>query len=186
VEAAQQAVALSDSMHWVRGMLSLVYLWQKHHEEALAEAERTLALNSHDALSQAYWGNVLNFAGRAAESLARMEQVTCSTAFGMGSPFCFSVLGDAYYLTGRYEEAIAAYKQVLSYKPSVADRLGAHLSSAASYSELGRAEEAKVEIAEVLKINPQFSLEVLKERSPIKDRTILEGIIAALRKAGLK
>jgi tetratricopeptide (TPR) repeat protein len=67
-------------------------------------------------------------------------------------------------LTGRYEEAIAAYKQVLSHKPSVGDKLGAHLSLAASYSELGRAEEARGEIAEVLHINPQFSLAGVAQR----------------------
>jgi hypothetical protein len=68
-------------------------------------------------------GNVLNFAGRPEEALERMEQVSCSTAFVTGPDFCFGVLGDAYYLTRRYEEAIAAYKQVLSHKPSVVFRL---------------------------------------------------------------
>jgi TolB-like protein/Tfp pilus assembly protein PilF len=186
VEAAQQAVALSDSTYWAHGTLSVAYLWQKHHEAALAEAERALALNSQDALSQTYWANVLNLAGRAEESLARMEQVTCSTAFGTGPPFCFLVLGDAYSLTGRHEEAIAAYKQVLSNKPGVADRLAAHLNLAALYSELGQEAEARKEAAEVLRLNPQFSLEVHKERVPIKDPAVLDRHIAALRKAGLK
>src|SRR4029079_76520 len=104
VEAAQQAVALSDSTYWAHGTWSVAYLWQKHYKEALAEAERALALNSQDALSQTYWANVLNLAGRAEESLARMEQVTCSTALGTGPPFCFLVLGDTYSLTGRHEE----------------------------------------------------------------------------------
>jgi adenylate cyclase len=115
-----------------------------------------------------------------------MEQVSCATAFGTGPPYCFSVLGEAYYLTGRYEEALAAYRQVLSHKPSGVDRLGAHLSLAASYSELGRAEEARVEIAEVLKINPQFSLAGVAQRAPYRDAADLERFLAALRKAGLK
>jgi len=38
----------------------------------------------------------------------------------------------------------------------------------------------------VLRINPQFSLEVDKERTPIKDPAMLERHMAALRKAGLK
>jgi tetratricopeptide (TPR) repeat protein len=186
VEAAQQAVALSDSTYWAHGTLSVAYLWQKHHEAALAEAERALALNSQDALSQTYRANVLNLTGRAEESLARMEQVTCSTAYGTGPPFCFSVLGVAYYLTGRYEEAIVAYKQVLSHKPGVADRLGAHLGLAAVYSELGKEAEARAEATEFLRLNPNFSLEVHKQRAPIKDPAVLEWHIAALCKAGLK
>jgi hypothetical protein len=57
---------------------------------------------------------------------------------------------------------------------------------AAVYSELGRETEAQAEAAEVLRINPKFSLAVHKERIPIKDPAMLERQIAALRKAGLK
>jgi len=38
----------------------------------------------------------------------------------------------------------------------------------------------------VLRLNPQFSLEVHKQRTPIKDLVMLERHLAALRKAGLK
>jgi adenylate cyclase len=54
------------------------------------------------------------------------------------------------------------------------------------YSELGKEMEARAEAAEVLRINPKFSLEVHKQRVPIKDPVVLERHIAALRKAGLK
>ena len=66
------------------------------------------------------------------------------------------------------------------------DILGAHLTLAAVYSELGKESEARAEAAEVLRINPNFSLEVHKQRVPIKDLAMLERHIAALRKAGLK
>ena len=86
-------------------------------------------------------------------------------------------------MAGRPEEAIAPLKQYLSHYPNI---LGAHLTLAAVYSELGREAEARAEAAEVLRINPQFSLEVYKERVPIKDPVALERHVAALRKAGLK
>ena len=92
-------------------------------------------------------------------------------------------VGTAYYLAGRPEEAIAPLKQFLSRYPN---RLDIHLMLAAVYSELGQAAEARAEAAEVLRINPKFSLEVHKERAPIKDPAVLERHLAALRKAGLK
>ncbi|MGH9426081.1 MAG: adenylate/guanylate cyclase domain-containing protein, partial [Terriglobia bacterium] len=64
--------------------------------------------------------------------------------------------------------------------------LGAHLTLAAVYGELGKEAEARAEAAEVLWLNPNFSLEVHKQRAPIKDPAMLERHIAALRKAGLK
>ena len=51
---------------------------------------------------------------------------------------------------------------------------------------LGKEAEARAEAVEVLRLNPKFSLEVHKERAPIKDPAMLERHIAALRKAGLK
>ena len=64
--------------------------------------------------------------------------------------------------------------------------LNHHLPLAAVYSELGQEAEARAEAAEVLRLNPQFSLEVHKQRTPIKDPAVLERHLAALRKAGLK
>jgi adenylate cyclase len=62
----------------------------------------------------------------------------------------------------------------------------AHAGLAFVYSELGREEEAKAEGAEVLRIDPNFSVERWKQRSFIKDPAVIERRAAALRKAGLK
>jgi tetratricopeptide (TPR) repeat protein len=86
-------------------------------------------------------------------------------------------------LAGRTEEAIAPLKDFRARFPN---RLAVHLTLAAVYSELGQEAEARAEAAEVLRINPQFSLEVHKQRTPIKDPVVLERHLAALRKAGLK
>jgi tetratricopeptide (TPR) repeat protein len=92
-------------------------------------------------------------------------------------------VGAAYYLAGKPEEAIASLKQFLARYPNI---LGAHLTLAAVYSELSREAEARAEAAKVLRINPKFSLEIHKQREPIKDPAMLERHIAALHKAGLK
>jgi predicted Zn-dependent protease len=94
-----------------------------------------------------------------------------------------SSYGHTYYLTGRPEEAIAALKRSLIGTPVDLD---AHLLLAAVYSELGRDAEAQAEAAEVLRINPSWSLEVWKQRVPYKDPAMLERVFAALRKAELK
>ena len=92
-------------------------------------------------------------------------------------------LGHTYYLAGRTEEAIAALKKSLNGSPADLD---AHLLLAAVYSELGRDAEARAEAAAVLRINPNWSLEVWKQRVPYKDPAMLERVITALRKARIK
>ena len=74
-------------------------------------------------------------------------------------------------------------KQYLTRYPNI---LKAHLTLTAVYSEVGRDAAARAEAAEVLRLNPQFSLEVHKQREPIKDPALLERQLAALRKAGLQ
>jgi len=92
-------------------------------------------------------------------------------------------LGAGYHATGRSEEAITACKKALALNP---DSWPAHLIPAITYIELGREEEARAEAAEVLRLNPNFSVDVWKQRTPVKDPAVLEQWIAALRKAGLK
>ena len=73
------------------------------------------------------------------------------------------------------------YKKAIKRAP---DFLTAHLQLAATYIHLGREEEARAEAAEVLRINPKFSLERYAKRSPL-NKAELEQEIDALRKAGL-
>jgi adenylate cyclase len=47
-------------------------------------------------------------------------------------------------------------------------------------------DDARAEAAEVLRLNPQFSLEAFGDRLPYKDPAETERVLAALRKAGLK
>jgi predicted Zn-dependent protease len=91
------------------------------------------------------------------------------------------VIADA--VAGRYKEARAPLERSISRYPN---KLANHLMLAVVYSELGQAAEARAEAAEVLRLNPHFSLAVHKQRMPIKDPAALERHLAALRKAGLK
>src|ERR1051325_7283014 len=80
-----------------------------------------------------------------------------------------------HYMEGRPEKAIAPLGQFLSHYPN---NLFPHLTLAAVYNELGKEAEARAEAAEVLRLNPNFSLEVHKEREPMQDLATLERDIA--------
>jgi len=54
------------------------------------------------------------------------------------------------------------------------------------YSLMGREKEAQEEAAEVLRIDPKFSLEHHAKASLFKNQADLDRHIGALRKAGLK
>jgi Tfp pilus assembly protein PilF len=100
--------------------------------------------------------------GRPEEALQMVEEALRRTPVIVDEHL--ANVGAAYLLAGKPAEAIAPLKQYISRYPNI---LGAHLVLASAY-------------------NPKFSLDVYKERMPIKDAAVLERGIAALRKAGLK
>jgi hypothetical protein len=51
---------------------------------------------------------------------------------------------------------------------------------------MGREKEARAEAAEVLRINPKFSLDNYAKMLPIKDQSAIDESVNTLRKAGLK
>jgi tetratricopeptide (TPR) repeat protein len=179
--AAQRVLALNDAYPLGHVVLGFVYLWQKHYEQALAAMERAIALDPNLADSYASLAEALSRVGRSEEAVGMAEQALRRKPDVPDEHL--NSIGTAYDLVGQLEEAIAPLKQYLTRYPNF---LGAHLTLAAVYSELGREAEAHAEAAEVLRLNPKFSLAVHKERVPIKDPATLERHIAALRKAGLK
>jgi adenylate cyclase len=181
VAAIQRALALNDAWHLNHIVLGWISLYQQQYEQAVAEMERAVALAPTEAFSYAALAEVLSCAGRTEDALEAAAQ-----APHQKSLIPYGHLGSisiAYTVAGHYEEARAPLQRYLSHYPN---HLPFHLMLAVVYSELGQAAEARTEAAEVLRLNPQFSLEVHKQRLPIKDPAILERHLAALRKAGLK
>ena len=61
----------------------------------------------------------------------------------------------------------------------------AHMLLATTYSLAGRQEEARIEAAEVLRLNPKYSLARTGKLMAFKNQADKELVINALRKAGL-
>ena len=56
---------------------------------------------------------------------------------------------------------------------------------AASYGHLGRLDEARAEWREVLRVNPDYSLEYRRKVLPYKNPADFERVVDGLRKAGV-
>ena len=95
--------------------------------------------------------------------------------------FYLVLIGSAYLHMGRYQEAVDSLKGAVPGDPWT------HVGLARAYIRLGREQDARAEAAEVLRVAPKFSLEVVKKRMPgdwdaPPDRQVLDD----LRQAGLK
>jgi adenylate cyclase len=181
IELAQKAIGLDDAYAAPHGLLSFLYSIKREHEKALAEGERAVALDPNGADVYAWYGMSLIFAGRPEEAITLFQKAIRLNPFGPS--WYFFNLGNALRMTGRFEEAVSAFKKALQRSP---DNLLAHVLLAATYSMMGREKEARAEAAEVLRINPKFSLDYFAKTLPYKNQKVINNLIDALRKAGLK
>ncbi len=178
---AHKAIALDDSLPQSHQLLASVYQSKKQYDQATVEAERFVALDPNNADGYMFLGNMLVWTERPEEGLGLMEK---AMRLNPRYPVWYlERLGAAYRVVGRCEEAIMQMKKVVTLNPN---NPPAHFVLVICYVELGRQAEAEAEAAEVLRINPNFSLEVFKQNIPIKDQALLERTITAARKAGLK
>jgi adenylate cyclase len=181
IELARKAIALDDAYGHPHGLLSFLYSIKGEYEKALAEGERAVALDPNGADVYAWYAISLTFAGRPEEAIPLFQKAIRLNPFGPA--WYFFNLGNALLFTERSEEAVSAYKKALQRSP---DNLLAHVLLAATYSMMGREKEARAEAAEVLRINPKFSLDYFEKTLRFKDQRLTNNFIDALRKAGLK
>ncbi len=179
-EMAQAAITLNAALPHAHTTLGYACLWQDRHEQAVAEARRAIALEPNNAHAHVALGHFLTHAGRPEETVALVKR---AMRLNPRYPVAYLLtLGNGYFFTGRYEEALAAYRAYAARNPDFA---AAHVGLAMSYSMLGRDDEARAEAAELMRLEPGASLEAVKVIFPFKDPAMLELMLAALRKAGL-
>ncbi len=177
-ELAQKAISLDDSLADAHELLGEVYLWQKRHDQAVEEMNRAIALEPNNAEALADLGHILTWAGRPEEAIGLAKR---AMRFSPVLPIQYLwVLGHAYFLTKRYDEAVATLKRAINLQP---DFLPAHGLLAATYAELGKYDEARAEAVEFSRLGSVFSPKAFIERLPYKDEAALKRLFDAFGRA---
>jgi tetratricopeptide (TPR) repeat protein len=192
-EMAQKAVALDESLASAHIALAIMYIMStkdyrdysekdwKDYDQGVAEAERAVALepNSADILGEL--GNFLHWAGRPEEAIPILKRAMRLSPIPQPK-WLFSMAG-CYRMMGQYQEAISICTQLILKQP---DQLYAHVQLAASYMAIGKEAEARAEAAEILRINPKFTLANFAKYPNRKNQAKWDLMVEHLRKAGLK
>jgi adenylate cyclase len=178
LELAEAAVDLDPRLPQARAQLGYVLLRKRRHHAAIAEWERAFALNPNFIDNR--YAQALQYAGEPARAIEVMEANIRLDPFHPVAVFGW--LGLANYMLKRYGEAVRWSREFASRQP---DRQWPHLYLASAYAQLGQLEGARAEAAEVLRINPGFTIERLKPILVYKDPKDLEHRLDGLRKAGL-
>jgi adenylate cyclase len=178
---ARKAVELEDSLPLAHSLLGIIYQRKTHHDEAVREGERALALDPNNADSHVWQSLILGPAGRAEKAIEMAKKAMHLNPYY--PPWYILALGISYHHAWRNEETIATLKRYLFHDPN---SLVAYLALTCSYSDVGHHKEARAGAAELLRISPNFSIKGWSQTQRVKDPAALERHINNLHKAGLK
>jgi len=177
---AEKAIALNDAMPVAHFVLGLVYRERREYAKALIEAEKAIALDPNYANGRVLLASVLYYAGRAEQGLAQMQAaIRLHPYHPHNYPFH---LGQAYFILGDYDKAIAIFKDGMARNPT-SQRL--RLWLVAAYAQAGRIQDAEWELELLLTKHPELTLERISHSYPFKYSGDLEIFVNALKKAGL-
>jgi TolB-like protein/DNA-binding SARP family transcriptional activator len=181
IELAEQAIEMdpNDTLGYMQ--LGNLYQLKGDHDRAIALREKAVQIAPNDF--QANWGlgSVLVQAGQAergVEHLKRAERLAPRHPASL-----LWALAQGQLIAGHYEDAIETAKRAVARVP---DRSLPHIQMTAALTALGRMEEARGEVAEVLRIDPKFTVSGWKRQlADYKDRAAVDLLASLLVQAGL-
>ena len=178
-QLARKAVQLDSNLPDAHAALGLALLRRHEHEAAIAAFERAVALNPN--FTHWAFAEVLVLAGDPARAIEIVERHMRLDPFY--APLAPHWLGAARYMLKQYSEALPLLRECVSRAPNLR---GGHTWLAAIYAQLGNIEQARAEAAEVLRIEPKWTIGTQATRmSPFKRTQDAEHYFDGLRKAGL-
>ncbi len=153
-------------------------------DEALELANRALMVHPNSLFVRNKAAAVYAVCGESDKSIAQCEAACRMNPLDSkkAATGTYSVLSAALYLARRYEEAIRAGRRALAFTPTTNT---ARKFVAMSLAQLGRTDEARAEITELVKYQPDASLALFRQHG-FRHKWMGELHMEGLRKAGLR
>ncbi len=180
VELAGKAIEADEGEPQGHIALALALCWQKRLDEAEIPAKRAVELDPNSADAYTGLGTVCEYQGKAEDAVALYTHAhRLDPQWDMALHF----MGRALFALGRLDEAEAVFKRRLTFTPN-SDMTRFYL--ACLYGLTGQHEEARAMWAEVLKVNPDFSVEYVRQSLPYADPSWIDRAIEGLRQANIE
>ena len=177
IENAEKALALDENDMECLRILCEIHMEQEDLDKAEHYHNRAFALNPNDPRMLAQRGELLVWLGNPEEGAQWVHRAMQLDPFGANG--FAHLLGRALRADRRYEDAIAAFKQVGN------PRYQHCAEMAACCAAMGNDDEAAKQTAEALRLNPDFSTETYIASLPYRNAADREHLRDSLHQAGL-
>ncbi len=180
----QEAVAIDDKDAMSYFILGRIRLIRREYELSIADLETAIELNPCLATAHCGLGDSLAYSGRLAEAIPRFEEAIRLSPHDPRR-WAFLVYGSlALLFMERYEEAAEWAKRAVGVPNAT---FWANAQLVAALSHMGRTEEARVAVEDLLRREPEFSSARFAEKFLfyVKDPGLIDPYVEGLRRAGL-
>jgi len=186
-ELALEALDLDPTSAPAHNLVVGIHMSKGEHDQALALAQKTIALDPNNAESYVVLGWALEANMQPEEAIRQYK--TAMRLCPYYQPMYLRNLGRAYVMAGQHDEAIAVFEALLKRDPSPFFVGDAHRNLAVIYANLGREEEARAEIAKAIEVAPAVTVSflrlMLQGAGLWRDQAYLERYLGTLCELGL-
>jgi len=176
---ARRAVEIDPNLPEAHAQLGFALMARHELDASIAAFERANVLNPNFVSWQFGWALVC-----AGDPQRAIDVINAYVRLDpLYAPFASGLLGLAHYMLKQYLQALPLLRDSVSRSPNVR---GTHRMLAATYAQMGRFEEARAAVAEVMRIEPNYTIggtsrALVTFKKPDDDQHYFDG----LRKAGL-
>lgn len=175
---ADRALELDPENSAANITAGLGLLMEDRYDDAVSHIRKAVQVAPGSADAATFACFILAFSGFSEEAVVHGERAMTLSPNYPG--YYLGILGNAYRLAGRFEEAISAFKTFN------ARNAGFGLTDLVIiYQQNGRPEEAKQTAEQLLSVRRDFTISAWKNTQFHADKKILEADIKALQDAGL-
>jgi adenylate cyclase len=178
---SKKALSMDDSSARAHSMLGMIYMMQRKYEEALKELELAISLNPNSAIVARNHAMILRSIGRYDDSIKMAKKAIRLDPLTSDPRYSYA-LGSSYLLNRDFDRAVVEYEKALKLNP---DYMFCYIGLTVAYSSLSMDEKAHAAAEQLLRLNPNFSIEAFRKSLPYKDPADRDFLIGALQNAGL-
>lgn len=177
---AEKASAMADNDGQADTVLSHVHLMNRDFAQALEAGRRAVTNRPGCANANAFFANVLHYCG---EQEGAIRHIKLAIRFQpLYPPFFINILASAHSALGAMDEAASAAQQAIEIAPT---DIPARLVLLRTHLRQDHPELAQTVAAEIMQLDPSFSVTRFAATQYYEDSTYLESLAADLRAGGL-
>jgi TolB-like protein/Tfp pilus assembly protein PilF len=182
IEFAQKAVALDRDDAGAHCTLGRTRYLRREYAAAISELELALDLNPSLALAHYGLGAAFVFSGKPHEAFPHLESAIRLSPQDPNMGSYLARMAEAKYLVGEDEAAVRFALRALA-QPSF--QWSRYAVLIAALGQLGREDEARRYLAEVIRMRPKFSVAFVRNMHPFSRDMGADRYYEGLRKAGV-